>query len=91
MRVAEKAQLARCVLLRHCSRLRLLLSQEEFDLPAFNSGDHAKAYAVLKNAEKQKPDSRFDSKEETKNFKFKRPVEKVSWLGRKNQKILVWL
>ncbi|WVZ22742.1 hypothetical protein V8G54_001286 [Vigna mungo] len=28
------------------------VSQEEFDLQAFNSGDHAKAYAVLKNAEK---------------------------------------
>ncbi|ESW30618.1 hypothetical protein PHAVU_002G168400 [Phaseolus vulgaris] len=28
------------------------VSQEEFDLLAFNSGDHAKAYAVLKNAEK---------------------------------------
>ncbi|KAL9328814.1 hypothetical protein ACSQ67_003817 [Phaseolus vulgaris] len=26
--------------------------EEEFDLLAFNSGDHAKAYAVLKNAEK---------------------------------------
>ena len=28
------------------------VSPEEFDLQAFNSGDHAKAYAVLKNAEK---------------------------------------
>lgn len=28
------------------------VSPEEFDLSAFNAGDHAKAYAAMKNAEK---------------------------------------
>lgn len=28
------------------------VASEEFDLLAFNAGDHAKAYAALKNAEK---------------------------------------
>ena len=28
------------------------LAPEEFDLRAFNAGDHAKAYAAMKNAEK---------------------------------------
>lgn len=28
------------------------VSTEEFDLHAFNTGDHAKAYAAMKNAEK---------------------------------------
>lgn len=28
------------------------VASEEFDLAAFNAGDHAKAYAALKNAEK---------------------------------------
>lgn len=28
------------------------VSPEEFDLQAYNSGDHAKGYAVMKNAEK---------------------------------------
>lgn len=32
--------------------LRLWSTKVEFDLHAFNTGDHAKAYAAMKNAEK---------------------------------------
>lgn len=31
------------------------VSTEEFDLQAFNTGDHAKAYTTMKNAEKVQP------------------------------------